>query len=367
MSFIAIIIIILVVLFFWGLHIIGPKNVGVVQKMGKYVGTLSPGPHWLMPVLNHVDNLDVATHPIALHQVSIYTKDSVNMTVSANLMYHITDPNAYLFENTNTIQSMEYDVRGHLRSILGNMDSSDVIGSYQEIDEKLFNAVGDLTDKYGVKIERVNLDNITPDPSIQKALNEEKTAKQEKKAQVTEANARATARVTKAQGDATAMETAAKAKAYQISKIQNALNHVGGNYFNAQSIQAFSNLANNGNIVVVPSKDASGFGSIPAIKKLWDNTPNQPQNGSDDEDADTQQIDQHLNNMQNAEERDVDSDDTSDQMQDSSEDGNVNTTQSEQPASNSSIIGQGAQILSHNANSTFDDLKGLFNNSQQNQ
>lgn len=322
-----------------------------------------------MPIIYSVDNLDVATHPLALHQVSIYTRDSVNMSVSANLMYHITDPNAFLFENTNTLQSMEYDVRGHLRSILGNMDSSEVIGSYQTIDQRLFNAVGDLTDKYGVKIERVNLDDITPDPSIQQALNEEKTAKQEKKAQITEANARATARVTKAQGDATAMETSARAKAYQIAKIQNALNKVGGNYFNAQSIQAFSNLANSGNIVVVPNKDASGFGSIPVIKKMWDNTPNpSSQGGSTDENSDTKSIDKHLDNIDKDEEDNDDVANDSDTNinnndSDSNTDINSNTSNnSTTNTTNTTNYTQSSSSMTGNIANTYNAMKNMFTN-----
>lgn len=172
-------------------------------------------------------------------------------------------------------------IRGHLRDIIGRMDLNEALGSTSKINTQLSEAIGDLTDIYGIRVVRVNIDELLPSAEIQKAMDKQLTADREKIAAIekAEGEAKNIELTTKAKNDALiatakakaeAVKTEADAEAYRISKLQSSLAEASDGYFKNQSLDSFNKLATGpNNMIVVDKDDMTNLGSIPATAKVW--------------------------------------------------------------------------------------------------
>ena len=264
----------------FGVKVIRQNNEGLVETLGKYSHTLSSGLHFYIPLIQRVRTVSLAMQPKLLPKYSLITKDNAEVLGSVSLNYHVTEPVKYQYENTDSVMSMVQLVRGHLRDIIGRMDLNEVLGSTKEINKELSDAIGDLTDIYGINVDRINIDELTPSKAIQEAMNTQLTADRERQAEISRAEgdaksvelrtkAQNEALVATAEANAQATKTKADAEKYRIDKIQEALQGADDKYFNAQSIEAFSNLANSDtNMVVVPNDGADSYGQMTTFAKL---------------------------------------------------------------------------------------------------
>lgn len=264
----------------FGVKVIRQNNEGLVETLGKYRHTLSSGLHFYIPLIQRVRTISLAMQPKLLPKYSLITKDNAEVLGSVSLNYHVTEPVKYQYENTDSVMSMVQLVRGHLRDIIGRMDLNEVLGSTKEINKELADAIGDLTDIYGINVDRINIDELTPSKAIQEAMNTQLTADRERQAEISRAEgdaksvelrtkAQNEALVATAEANAQATKTKADAEKYRIDKIQEALRGADEKYFNAQSIEAFSNLANSDtNMVVVPNDGADSYGQMTTFAKL---------------------------------------------------------------------------------------------------
>lgn len=218
--------------------------------------------------------------PLALPNYSIITKDNADVSASLTLNFHITDAVKYQYENTDSIESMAQLVRGHLRDIIGRMDLNEALGSTAKINQELTLAIGDLTNTYGVNVDRINIDELTPSQAIQEAMDKQLTADRERIAAIAKAEgeAKSIELTTKAKNDALmatakaeadATKTRADAERYRIDTVQAGLSNADDKYFQNQSINAFSELATSpANLVVVPSDSAADYGKLPVVGQL---------------------------------------------------------------------------------------------------
>lgn len=264
----------------FGIKVVRQNNEGLVETLGKYSHTLSSGLHFYVPLIQRVRTVSLAMQPKLLPKYSLITKDNAEVLGSVSLNFHVTEPVKYQYENTDSVMSMVQLVRGHLRDIIGRMDLNEVLGSTKEINKELADAIGDLTDIYGINVDRINIDELTPSKAIQEAMNTQLTADRERQAEISKAEgdaksvelrtkAQNEALVATAEANAQATKTKADAEKYRIDKIQEALKSADAKYFNAQSIEAFNNLANSDtNMVVVPNDGADSYGQMTTFAKL---------------------------------------------------------------------------------------------------
>lgn len=130
-------------------------------------------------------------HPLRLEKYSVITQDNAEIEASVTLNYHVTDAKKYTYENTDSVESMAQLVRGHLRDIIGRMDLNAALGSTSKINAELASAIGDLTNIYGINVDRVNIDELTPSVEIQKAMDKQLTADRERVAVIAKAEGEA--------------------------------------------------------------------------------------------------------------------------------------------------------------------------------
>ncbi|MDI6650261.1 SPFH domain-containing protein, partial [Leuconostoc suionicum] len=185
-----------------------------------------------------------------------------------------------MYENTDSVESMAQLVRGHLRDIIGRMELNEALGSTTKINVQLADAIGDLTNTYGINVDRINIDELRPSASIQEAMDKQLTADRERVATIAKAEgeARSIELTTKAKNDALmatakaeadATKTRAEAEKYRIDTVQAGLAGADDKYFQNQSINAFSTLAeSSSNLVVVNGQELDQLGQIPVAGKL---------------------------------------------------------------------------------------------------
>lgn len=260
--------------------IVPQNNVGLVENLGKYSSKKEAGLHFYIPFVQRIRKVSLAMSPLRLPDYSVITADNADIQASVTLNYHVTDPIKFTYENTDSVESMAQLVRGHLRDIIGRMDLNEALGSTTKINVQLADAIGDLTNVYGINVDRINIDELRPSPSIQEAMDKQLTADRERVASIAKAEgeARSIDLTTKAKNDAListakaeadATKTRADAEQYRIDTVQAGLSSADDKYFKNQSINAFSELANsNSNLVVVNSDNIDSLGQLPVQGKL---------------------------------------------------------------------------------------------------
>lgn len=279
---ILIIAIIVIIYILAGLKIAPQNYVGLVETLGKYSKTVKAGLVFVWPIFQRVRKVSLALQPLEISKYSIITKDNAEITTSLTLNYLVTDAFRYFYNNTDSVESMVQLIRGHLRDIIGRMELNEALGSTSEINAELSKAIGDLTDVYGIRVVRVNVDELLPSPEIQRAMDKQLTADREKTAAIAKAEGEARnielttkakndALVATAKANAEAVKTQADADAYRIDKLQASLDKASEGYFRNQSLDTFNQLANGANnLVVLDKDDMTDLGKIPAVKKVWD-------------------------------------------------------------------------------------------------
>lgn len=279
MSILLIIIIVVIVLALVSFKIVPQNSVGLLETLGKYSSTRQTGLNFRLPLVQKIRTVSLALQPLKLAGYSVITKDNADIGATVTLNFHITDPVKYSYENTNSIESMQQLVRGHLRDIIGRMELNEALGSTSQINKDLAEAIGDLTNTYGINVDRINIDELKPSAAIQSSMDTQLKADRERVAAISQAEGEAKsielrakanneALIATAKANAEATRTKADAESYRIDKVQAALKNADQNYFNNQSINAFEALAkSDANLIVTNGADLDQTGQNAVLAK----------------------------------------------------------------------------------------------------
>lgn len=274
-------VIVVILLFLSCCRVVPQNNEGLIETLGKYSRTVKAGLVFVIPVIQRLRRVSLAMFPAEISKYSIITKDNAEITTSLTLNYLVTDSYKYFYNNTDSVKSMVELIRGHLRDIIGRMDLNDALGSTSKINSQLADAIGDLTDLYGIRVVRVNIDELLPSVEIQKAMDKQLTADREKIAAIEKAEGEAKnielttkakneALIATAKAKAEAVKTEADAEAYRINQLQESLDKASDGYFRNQSLNSFNKLASGpSNLIVVDKDDMTNLGAVPATAKIW--------------------------------------------------------------------------------------------------
>ncbi|KRO16059.1 SPFH domain-containing protein [Lacticaseibacillus saniviri] len=292
MAALIILAVIIVVIIFTSVAIIHTGEVGIVERLGKYTETLQPGFHIVIPIVYRITQIvNMKQIPLKVEEQEVITKDNVVVRISETLKYHITDVNAYVYQNKDSVLSMVQDTRANLRGIIGNMDLNDVLNGTETINHTLFEQIGTTTAGYGLNVDRVNIDSIQVDTTIQDSMNKLLRASREREANIMEAEGHKQAAIAKAEGEKQASILEAEANKQtqilqaqgraesqrliaesvkdQINLIKDGLAENGDGYLQYKNIEAMEELAKgNSNTIVMPSTAVDSFGGIPAVGQL---------------------------------------------------------------------------------------------------
>ena len=183
----------------------------VIEFLGKYKTTWGAGLHIKIPVLERISKkvtlkeqvLDSAPQPVI-------TKDNVTMQIDTVVYYHIYDAKLYTYGVVNPINALANLTATTLRNIVGELELDGTLTSRDTINGKMTAILDDATDKWGIKVNRVELKNIIPPEEIQSAMEKQMKAERDRRETLLQAEGHKAAAITRAEGDKQAMILAAE-------------------------------------------------------------------------------------------------------------------------------------------------------------
>ncbi|MDD5366725.1 MAG: SPFH/Band 7/PHB domain protein [Gallionellaceae bacterium] len=214
-----------------GVRIVPQGEEWVVERLGKYLKTLMPGLHVLIP---YIDNLayKVITKDLILDipQQEVITRDNAVLVTNAIAFVKVTDTQSAVYGVTNFQLAVMNLVQTNLRAIIGDMDLDQALSSRDQIKAKLKAAISDDAADWGLTLKSVEIQDISPSTTMQKSMEMQAAAERERKATVTKAEGdkqaailEAEARLESAKRDADAQVRLAEASAESIRRISAAI------------------------------------------------------------------------------------------------------------------------------------------------
>ncbi len=198
-----------------GVRIVRPYQRGVIEQLGKYKATVDPGLQLIIPFIQTVRLVDMREQVIDVPPQEVITKDNVVVSVDAVVYYEPTDPQRLIYNVGNFILAVTKLAQTNLRNLVGDMQLDEALTSRDSINVNLRQILDEATDKWGVKVVRVEIQRIDPPPDVMASMHEQMKAERTRRAVVTEAEGRRTAAVTTADGERQAAILAAEGQKQQ--------------------------------------------------------------------------------------------------------------------------------------------------------
>ncbi|MBR3591152.1 MAG: SPFH/Band 7/PHB domain protein [Alistipes sp.] len=227
-----------------GFKIIPQSETRVVERLGRYDRTLPSGINFIFPIIDRArevcqrdeivygdgsksavirstSRIDLREQVYDFPKQSVITKDNVTTTINALLYFQIVDPVKSVYEIDNLPNAIEKLTQTTLRNVIGELELDETLTSRDTINSKLRVVLDDATNKWGVKVNRVELQDITPPESVRRAMEQQMQAERERRAKVLEARGQKEAMILQSEGEKESQINQAEAeKQTQILKAQ---------------------------------------------------------------------------------------------------------------------------------------------------
>ncbi|MBR1515601.1 MAG: SPFH/Band 7/PHB domain protein [Paludibacteraceae bacterium] len=206
-----------------GIKIVSQSEVIIVERLGKYQRTLNAGIHVMLPIVERArvvrqrgvgmsSRIDLREQVFDFDRQTVITKDNVMTEINALLYFQIVDPVKSVYEITNLPLAIEKLTQTTLRNVVGELELDETLTSRDTINSKLRNVLDDATNKWGVKVNRVELQDIMPPVNIQEAMEKQMTAERDKRAAILTAEGEKQSAILKSEGEKSAEINAAEAE-----------------------------------------------------------------------------------------------------------------------------------------------------------
>ena len=192
------------------INIVQQGQVGVVKRLGEYQRTHEPGLVIIAPFIEGLQRVDMREIPRPGDRQEVITKDNVVVTVNATIFTQIVDAKQALFSVANFDIAIDALARTALRSVIGTMTLDQALSERERINTDVQQQMEVVTDKWGIRISRIEIVEIAPPPQILQALALQKTADQEKRASILQSEGQQQSAINVAEGSAQATIRAAE-------------------------------------------------------------------------------------------------------------------------------------------------------------
>ncbi len=219
-------------------RIIPQARAGVVERLGRYSRTLSPGLSILVPFIDRLAPLiDLREQVVSFPPQPVITEDNLVVSIDTVIYFQVTDPKAATYEIANYIHGVEQLTVTTLRNVVGGLNLEETLTSRDQINAQLRGVLDEATGKWGIRVNRVELKAIDPPPSIQDSMEKQMRAERDRRAAIltaegskqsailTAEGARQAA-ILRAEGEAQAQILRAEGEAQAIQKVFDAI-HAG--------------------------------------------------------------------------------------------------------------------------------------------
>ena len=175
---------------------------GIVERFGKYKEMLDPGLRFIVPFVDNIaQRVDMRETVIDIEPQEVITRDNVAVTVDAVIYYAVTDPKSVRFEVANFRFAISKLAQTNLRNLIGDMSLDETLTARDTINVALRTTLDEATDKWGVKVVRVEVQKIDPPRDIADAMSKQMKAEREKRATILSAEAYREKQILEAEGD----------------------------------------------------------------------------------------------------------------------------------------------------------------------
>ena len=218
-------VIVLFVLFFYavaGIRIVRPYEKGLIERLGKYQRTVDSGLHIIVPLIDRMTKVDMRENVVDVPPQEVITKDNVVVTVDAVVYYEATDPVKLVYNVANFYIAATKLAQTNLRNVIGEMQLDESLTSREAINAALRQILDDATDKWGVRVVRVELQRIEPPTDITEAMHRQMKAERDRRALILESEGDRQAAINRAEGSKQAAILEAEGKAQAIRSVADA-------------------------------------------------------------------------------------------------------------------------------------------------
>jgi len=198
-----------------GLKIVRPWEKALIERLGKYQRTAGSGLTLIIPFMERLLKVDMREQVHDVPPQGVITKDNVVVDVDAVVYYEVTDPTKVTYNVANFYMAVTKLAQTNLRNLIGDLALDESLTSRDVINTQLRQILDDATDKWGVKVTRVELQRIEPPADVTEAMHRQMKAERERRAMILEAEGLKKSAILKAEGQAEAIKKVADADKYQ--------------------------------------------------------------------------------------------------------------------------------------------------------
>jgi len=183
-------------------RIIPQARAAVVERLGRYQRTLTPGLTVIVPFVDRMRPLiDLREQVVSFPPQPVITEDNLVVSIDTVIYFQVTDPKSATYEIANYIHGVEQLTVTTLRNVVGGMDLEQTLTSREEINRALRGVLDEATGKWGIRVNRVELKGIDPPPSIKDAMEKQMRADRDKRASILTAEGFKQSQILTAQGE----------------------------------------------------------------------------------------------------------------------------------------------------------------------
>ena len=205
-----------------GFKIVRPYQQGLIEVLGKFRTTVSPGLRFVVPFVQRMLTVDMREQVVDVPPQEVITKDNVVVTVDAVIYYEATDPVKLKYAVGNFILAITKLAQTNLRNVVGDLQLDEALVSREIINSKLRQILDDATDKWGTRVVRVEIQRIEPPPDVTEAMHRQMKAERGRRASVTEAEGDKRSAILQAEGVKQAAILRAEGEAEAIMRVAEA-------------------------------------------------------------------------------------------------------------------------------------------------
>ena len=287
LAFLGVLILFVLVTAVIGIRVVSPFQKGVVERLGRFLRVAPSGLTVIVPFLDRLTKVDMREQLVDVPPQEVITKDNVVVTVDAIVYFEATDPVKLIYNVVDFYSAATKLAQTNLRNVVGEMELDEALTSRDKINTRLREVLDDATDKWGVRVVRVEIKRIDPPADVMEAMHRQMKAEREKRAQILESEGLRTARILSAEGEAEAVRRVADAERYkrevEATGQANAITTVFGaiNTSNPtdrviaiQYIDALKAISNGvANKVFLPYEASALLGALGSIQEVFKQSP----------------------------------------------------------------------------------------------
>ena len=278
-----------------GMVIIRQHEQGLIETLGKYTATYQAGLKIIVPFFQTMRKVDMREQVLDVPPQEVITKDNAVVQVDAVIYFQVTDPFKVTYNVVNFYVAMVNLAQTTLRNIIGEMELDSTLTGRDKINAQLRTVLDDATDKWGVKVTRVELKSIEPPRDITDSMSKQLKAERERRAAILEADGVKQSEVLKAEGErqssilraegqkqsaileaegrAEAMRRVAEAKQFETETVFGAIQraHPDQKVIALKYLESLERIADGqANKVFLPLESTGILGSLAGIKEIFD-------------------------------------------------------------------------------------------------